>query len=187
MSWILTASGRKFFPANPSIDAINIGDIGHALSNLCRFAGHTSRFYSVASHSRLVVQILNYWKQSPAIQLSGLLHDATEAYLVDVPAPIKQMECMAGYRELEYKVAELIEKKFHLLFPLDHPMVKKADIAALKLEAEYFMCNPKDWVSINAFDMDLKGLNAVDLLEKNYTECSRAGFVMLYHELVEQV
>ena len=47
---ILTASGIYFDYANPTAGMINIEDIAKALSNTCRFAGH-SRFYSVAEHS----------------------------------------------------------------------------------------------------------------------------------------
>lgn len=54
MVWIQTYSGKKFEPLNPSIDSIDIIDIAHSLSMICRFNGHSQRFYSVAEHSSIV-------------------------------------------------------------------------------------------------------------------------------------
>ncbi|TXH16844.1 MAG: phosphohydrolase [Hyphomicrobiaceae bacterium] len=82
---ITTSSGRTVCPFAPDPTTIDPGDIAHALANKCRWNGHTSRFYSVAQHSVLVAR----YTVAPADRLWGLLHDAGEAYLPDVPSPIK--------------------------------------------------------------------------------------------------
>lgn len=98
VDFIQVYSGRQFWPMNPSPDDVNINDIAHSLSMQCRYAGHCLQFYSVAEHSIHVARWL-WQRHSNEVALIGLLHDATEAYLVDVPRPVKPQ--LAGYRETE--------------------------------------------------------------------------------------
>lgn len=105
--WILTYTGKKFYAGDPSPDSICIEDIAHALSLTCRYSGHCSKFYSVARHSIEVAQVL-----PDELKLKGLLHDASEAYLTDVPSPFKSL--LHGYRDLETKVSDAIFKRFGL-------------------------------------------------------------------------
>lgn len=105
--WIQTAMGRQFWPMDPRPNEVFIDDIAHALSLLCRFGGHCLRFYSVAEHSVLLSQLAE-----PRDKLWALLHDASEAYLVDVPRPIKRF--LGGYREAEDKVSRAISVRFNL-------------------------------------------------------------------------
>lgn len=107
--WIETYTGRKFWPIDPDANDVDIEDIAHALSNMCRYAGHTTKFYSVAQHSVLVAS-----QVSKENRLTALLHDATEAYLVDVPRPIKPY--LKGYERIEQTVWEAIATKFDLPF-----------------------------------------------------------------------
>ena len=83
-AWIETYSGIKINIFNPHSDDIRIRDIAHALAMCCRFNGHTKRFLSIAEHSFFVSLYVG-----PPYQLEGLLHDAAEAYLTDIPRPIK--------------------------------------------------------------------------------------------------
>ena len=50
MSYITTVSGIHFYPLDPNPDDIDIKDIAHALSLICRANGHFKYFYSVAQH-----------------------------------------------------------------------------------------------------------------------------------------
>jgi hypothetical protein len=84
---ITTFSGVLFRPLLPNPDDIRIADIAHALSQQYRFAGHTRTFYSVAEHSVRVSLLCR-----PDDALWGLLHDASEAFLTDVPAPPIQVK-----------------------------------------------------------------------------------------------
>src|ERR1035441_1601867 len=93
---ITTFSGVRFWPLIPNPADIRIEDIAHALSNQCRFGGHTREFYSVAEHSVRVSQLC-----TPENALWGLLHDASEAYLSDVTAPITELPQLEAYRAAE--------------------------------------------------------------------------------------
>jgi uncharacterized protein len=139
--WIQTHSGRRFNPTDPNPDAIVIQDIAHALSMQCRFTGHCKKFYSVAQHSVLVSHICN---EEDA--LWGLLHDASEAYLIDVPRPLKRSGKIQGYIEFEAQMQVAICNRFGLPHK-EPPSVKKADTKLLATEARDLM-SPlhADWV-----------------------------------------
>lgn len=108
--WILTQSGMRFWPLDPRADEVHIQDIAHALSRLCRFAGHVvPAIYSVAQHSVLVSHACH-----PDDALWGLLHDATEAYLVDVPSPVKRAPALAAYRAAERRLELVVAEAFGL-------------------------------------------------------------------------
>lgn len=121
--WIQTASGLQFWPIDPRPHEVEIEDIAHALSMLCRFGGHCRRFYSVAEHSVLLARVA-----SPQNKLWALLHDASEAYLVDVPRPLKPF--LAGYREAEDKIMRAVEVRFNLHLGMPGE-VKRLDKAIL--------------------------------------------------------
>lgn len=132
-SWIQTYSGRRFNPLNPYVNAIVIQDIAHALSMQCRFSGHVKKFYSVAQHSVLVSYICD-----STDALWGLLHDASEAYLVDVPRPLKRSGKFNAYLEFEDKMQKAVCKRFGLP-EAEPPSVKKADKILLATEARDLM------------------------------------------------
>ena len=93
---ITTFSGIQFWPLLPNGADIRIEDIAHALSNQCRFAGHTRVFYSMAEHSVRVSQLCRLEDA-----LWSLLHDASEAFLSDIPAPLKELPEFEAYRTAE--------------------------------------------------------------------------------------
>lgn len=109
--WMQTWSARKFWPLDPRAEEVFIEDIAHSLSMQCRYAGHCRRFYSVAEHSVLMARWL-LPIHGPEIALWGLLHDASEAYLVDVPRPVKPS--LVGYKEAEAKVMAAVCERFGL-------------------------------------------------------------------------
>lgn len=86
---IETASGRYVDVAAPNPATIVLEDIAHALANTNRFAGHTCRPYTVAEHAVLVAEHLLERTGSPYLALAGLHHDDAEAFLLDVPRPMK--------------------------------------------------------------------------------------------------
>lgn len=113
--YIETFSGLSFYPLDPRSDDVAIEDIAHALSNLCRFGGHCHSFYSVAQHSVMVSMQAEALKELNAeryknIALHALLHDAAEAYLVDVPRPIKGM--LKEYKAIEAGIQKVILETF---------------------------------------------------------------------------
>lgn len=136
-NWIETRSGKRVSVENPLPNQFDIKDIAYALSNTCRFNGHCSGFYSVAEHSVAVALRL-----PPDMRLAGLLHDATEAYLGDVPSPIKQF--LPDYKAIEQRFEEALATAF--MVDLWQDDVKAADIDALFTEAHFLIPSQgKDW------------------------------------------
>ena len=99
MTWIETFSGQKVSFPFPEPESIKIHDIAHGLAHICRFSGQCSRFYSVAQHSLNMAIELNKRGCGPRLLLLGLLHDASEAYIGDMPSPLKRL--IPAYREIE--------------------------------------------------------------------------------------
>lgn len=129
--WLQTYTGIHYWPLDPRADEIDIEDIAHALANVCRYAGHTSRFYSVAEHSVLVSRLV-----APELALAALLHDATEAYIMDVPRPLKKH--LTNYMEIEELNWKAIAERFDL-DPVLHESIKNADNAILFKEMRLLM------------------------------------------------
>ena len=133
-NWMQLHSGTQFWPEDPRPEEIRLGDIAHALSNMCRFGGHCSSFYSVAQHSVMVS--LEAEKAATVdktlVAIIGLLHDATEAYLVDVPRPIKVN--LSGYKPMEERLACVIGERFGIELHILPGLVEEADERALFTE-----------------------------------------------------
>lgn len=146
-------SGRNFYPQSVTLDMIDIQDIAHALSNLCRFGGHPRRFYSVAQHCVLCAG----QAKTPAQALATLLHDATETYLVDVPRPIKPL--LKGYQELESDLAAMIEIRFGLpIGSMEQPDIKEVDSRMLLTEATQLLglSSPAEWgYTLDPYDIEI--------------------------------
>lgn len=142
MTWMQTYTGRAFTPLTPRIEDIDLLDIAHALSNQCRFAGHCLRFYSVAEHSVYVSRIV-----PPELARAALLHDAAEAYLVDVPRPIKPY--LGGYEDLEGVVWEAVRERFGLPILTGWSLIKEVDDAVLAAERDQVMgAAPRAWAPL---------------------------------------
>ena len=131
MSTICTYSGRYVDPFALAPRDINIVDIAHALSMQCRFAGHVREFYSVAQHSLIVESLLPAEVRNPRVRLQALLHDAPEAYLSDIVAPVKHR--LPEYQALEEEVWKAVALRFDI--PIGRVAgVKEADLLALAWE-----------------------------------------------------
>lgn len=128
---ILIHSGILFDVFNPNEENIKIEDIAHSLSNVCRYGGHSPKFYSVAQHC----VICSFEEGTTKEKLEFLLHDASEAYLADMPRPIKRN--MPNYVEMEDNLLALIFKKFELNFPLSE-RVHEVDDKVLAYEYRSF-------------------------------------------------
>ncbi len=149
---IRTRSGRLIDPLSPDPDAIVITDIAHALSQLCRFGGHTASPYSVAQHSVAVSE--SAAKIDPAAGLWALLHDASEAYIVDIPRPLKMLPQLAGYREAERTLQDAIYAKYGCVGVVP-PAVHQADDLQLAIEFRDLMPErPGDTWHVTAWGAD---------------------------------
>lgn len=110
MSKITTYKGLYIDPLQPNEDDIDIQDIAHALSLLCRGNGHVRFFYSVAQHSLACAKEAKQRGYDQRIQLGCLLHDASEAYLADVPRPLKEQ--WKTYIKVENHLQTMIFEKY---------------------------------------------------------------------------
>lgn len=133
--WFTTFTGKKFYPFSPRIEDIDIVDIAHSLSLICRFQGHLPEHYSVAQHSVLVSYLV-----PRELALEGLLHDSAEAYIGDLIRPIKRHPMMSWFGDVERQIELKINHKFKLLewhsgFSSEkYNAIKRADSVALMTE-----------------------------------------------------
>lgn len=127
--WMQTRSGRAFYPLDPQPEDIVLTDICHTLASEGRYANHTELFYSVAQHSMLVASIL-----PDRLRLEGLLHDAAESYLRDLPRGLKG--CLPLYKIIEHGVEAAIATRFGMqtLSDEDRALIKQADMRVLATE-----------------------------------------------------
>ncbi len=131
MSAIKTISGIMIDPTVPRPEQIQIADIAHALSYLCRANGHFKDFYSVGQHCIHCAGEAAARGYSVRVQLGCLLHDGSEAYLSDVTRPVKQV--LAQYLEIEAPLQEVIwnrwlgepltEAERRLIFKIDDELL----------------------------------------------------------------
>ena len=105
------------FKLTPSM--IEIEDIAHALSLNCRWGGHIFKHFSVCQHSINCCDLA-----SEKNKLAALLHDSSEAYILDFPKPIKDK--LEDYKRVENNLMKVIAEKFHFEYPLSKE-IKKID------------------------------------------------------------
>lgn len=166
--WIQTHGGRQFWPLAPRAVDIDIADIAHSLSLLCRFNGHCRAFYSVAEHSLRVSRIC-----PPEHALWGLLHDAAEAYFGDIPRPVKaQFPAVAA---MEERLLRAAAERFALPWPLP-AAVRAADERLLATEARDLMgAPPADW--------RLEACPLAERIEPLAPVAAETAFLARFHEL----
>jgi uncharacterized protein len=152
---IMLASGTLFDIVDPEGSAFSLTDIAHGLGRVCRFAGHTNRFYSVAEHCCHVARLvpMQYGR-------AALLHDASEAFIGDVTRPLKAL--LPDYQVIEARIEDAIYLRF-MGVPKGIVMgggvgaaIKRADLAMCLAEARELMphadgywsnlpVDPADW------------------------------------------
>lgn len=134
--YISTFRGERFYLDKPVFDAV---EIGHALGNLCRYGGQCLRFYSVAEHSLLVAMLCE--QLGLADPFEGLMHDAHEAYLQDMPKPWKA--ALPDYSAIEHKLEAAMRQQYRLA-PTISQGCKTADWIALAIESRVLLPSKGD-------------------------------------------
>ena len=150
--WMQSRTGRLIDLDHPTPDMIDIEDIAHALSMICRFGGQCRHFYSVAEHSLIVEQLghknLDEYSRlpNPTLAMALLLHDSAEAYIGDIITPIKNL-FSPGVQDLEALWLSTIQKRFNLGTTLAHPepAIRQSDLEALSIEVKTLFDPKTEW------------------------------------------
>lgn len=142
--WVTTASGKRFYPLAPEPEDLNIHDIAHSLSKLCRFNGHTLRFYSVAEHSVLCSEV-------PGLTLSerrwALMHDVPEYVIGDMVRPLKvTLDRLSdgAVSKIEGRIERCIVERYNLAL-LRPPIIKEVDLRMCATEKRDLMVDSEEW------------------------------------------
>ena len=182
MKTLETVSGKKIDITNPNPDTIEITDIAWSLSRMPRFSGHSIPYipYSVAQHCIQVAKELA--PHGARIQLHGLLHDAAEAYINDLPSPVKHIpEIHAVISKLEDKLMLTIYEALGIALPTEEEetIVKIADKHQQAVEAYNFMYSRgSDW---NLPTVSFKRLQE---FEQPKTSLEAYDLFLMYYELL---
>lgn len=141
-AWIRTYTGGKVFFFEPEKSTFEIEDVAHALSLCCRFNGATNIFYSIAQHCCVICDEL-----PEHLKFTGLMHDASEFCLSDIPKPFKA--AIDGYEEAERRFEEFLSKKFGFEYPYP-TIIKDFDKKMLATEMrDYMNVNDAKLINVN--------------------------------------
>ncbi len=174
--YLQTVSGRWVNPFDPDPDQIELSDIARALANQCRFGGHCRPFYSVAQHCVIVSELMEQEGGNAEDALAALMHDAPEAYLGDLPHPIKHRSPLGTvFREAEEPLDRMIRRRFSISDPSE--AVKRIDRALLATERRAFSAEMWDWP-------ELEGVESLQLELRAWSPDEAAdAFIRRFEEL----
>jgi 5'-deoxynucleotidase YfbR-like HD superfamily hydrolase len=137
---IKTCSGKWLDFADPQPDQICLKDIAWGLSREQRFANqapNADHYYSVARHSIFVASLV-----TEQYKRTAMLHEAAEAYMRDLPGPLKRMPELAGYKVIEDRIWRVVADKYDLPVVMP-PEVKRADQIMLAVEKKQLHPQPR--------------------------------------------
>ncbi|MGC7561367.1 hypothetical protein [Pasteurella sp. PK-2025] len=181
MYQINTYYGNTVDFQNPCIDQIDIRDIAHNLSFENRFLGQTEIPYSVAQHCVLGSAILEETGY-PDLALVFLLHDASEAYVKDIPTPLKKLLGVT-YSSIESIFQVKIFQRFNLNpFDIDRPEIKKMDLIMLATEKKQLLPNGNlEWPQ-------LKDIPTANIYISPWShEVAEREFLAQFNKLIKEV
>ena len=149
MSIMNTYTGKKFDPLQMKPEDVDLVDIAHALSLLCRGGGHIDRFYTVALHSINCANEAKARGWERKLILACLLHDASEAYIADIIRPVKPY--LTNYLEIEEQIMQTILTHFHLgdLTPEEHALWHQIDDEMLSQELKNLINGEHEMIPVS--------------------------------------
>lgn len=171
---ISTYTGNFFDYLSHDNYPFDIEEIAHSLSHICRYGGHCDQFYSVAEHSVLISQLV-----SPELALCGLLHDGAEAYITDLPSPLKAL--CPDYKQIEASVEKSLFNRYSLPYPLpvevkviDKQLYKTERLLISQIEDVFWHTDlsPAEGVMINY----LPPLEAKNLFLSRYSDIASGKY-----------
>lgn len=162
----IMSSGHLVPLVGASPNHICIRSIASHIAKICRFAGATTTFYSVAQHSMLVSDLLVAY--GPTIQLYGLMHDAHEAYIGDIPQPVKNLMAdtwglgapFQPFEDLTRSIDDAIHRRVGLPFPIPaqiRDLIRSADLRALSTEKRDLIAEPGSSMSWGELPQPARG------------------------------
>lgn len=170
--WVQTFTGKMFWPLDPRPEEVDVEDIAHALSLMCRFGGHCDEFYSVAQHSVFVSENV-----PPESKLAALLHDASEAYLADVTRPVKKS--LPDYFKIEDNLTRVIYEHAGVK-NYDAEAIVRADMIMLYTEMRDLMKTPpKAWEEQDKYS----DLMLDEIIIPLSSQSAEELFLVVYQEL----
>lgn len=178
---IATFTGKFIEPLNPQWDDLDIIDIAHGLSNICRYGGQSLEFYSVSQHSVYVS-----YNTDLGNELNGLLHDGSEAYLGDVPRPIKHTTQYQFYRDVEDVLQTMIFQKFGSTSTEEEyetPDIKYADNSILMIEQQHLFKKPWNGPKLLWSDLKYKDEFLLDVFKPWTPRIAETRFMERFVEL----
>lgn len=158
-----TSSGRTITPLHPRPGQFTLEDIANGTAQVCRCSGQTAHFYSVALHSIYVSEDLAADDSPPRVQLAGLLHDASEAYIADIPGPLK--EELPRYREIEEQIQKTVYESFEIgmLEQAEVEAVERADMRLRRYELPSLLPEHNWEFSRPPLEYDLTADSSIDV------------------------
>lgn len=177
----------------PSLDHVSMEAIAHSLAYQCRFNGSTRRFYSVAEHSVWVTRVVEYHEayretvgtsnlvRRPesivpvSLRIGAMLHDASEAIIPDLPAPLRKLPICAELNDEIARVESLIQERWPGDY--DHPAIRQADLALLHTEkVQLLHPEPREWPEMpEPLDIRLECWDPEEAKSRFLHECRRLG------------
>ena len=149
--YLQTVSGRWVNPFDPDPEQLDAGDIARALANQCRFGGHCRVFYSVAQHSVIVSRLVEQRGGDAEDAFAALMHDAAEAYLGDMPHPLKHRSPLgAAFKAAEDDLERALRDRFRI--KPDVPEIKRADRSLLASERRAFSAETWHWPELDGVE-----------------------------------
>lgn len=178
MSEIMTRSKIMIDPIRPEAEKIDITDIAHALSMLCRANGHFKSFYSVGQHSINCMREAQARGYSQKVQLACLLHDASEAYLSDVTRPVKAE--LPRYKEIEEPLQDMIWNKW-----LPEPLTKEENAQVFAIDDAILAHEFWNLMEFRLVTPDPEICSAPEFAFMGFGE-TKALFLELFYRLTEK-
>lgn len=168
---ILLESGKYYSYTSPESNEWDIEDIALSLSHLCRYSGQIQKFYSIAQHCYLVSYAVDQ-----KYALDGLLHDGVEAFMVDIPTPLKNL--LPDYKALEKRHEAEMFKRLGLEYPMN-PAVHKADRELLCAEVRDMKTANSHW------DFCSTDVSHIAHIDPWTSDKSRKMFLKRYYQLTK--
>ena len=142
VTWTETQSGYAIDFLEPKASCIRLYDIAYHLAGINRYTGATRM--SVAQHSVDLVHMVTRFGGGLPTQRYALLHDAHEAYMGDISAPLKEaIRRLVPDRDPLKEIADRLDSAIFEHFDIvvseyDKQLLKRADKVAMQAEAMWF-------------------------------------------------